>query len=376
MPPAGRHGGDGAAVARALGMDADSLLDLSQNLNPFAPDVAALAAGHLRELRRYPDPAAATRLLAEAMAVDPDRLLLTNGAAEAISLVAAEIGGKVWAEPEFGLHPRGDTGPVWRSDPHNPSGHLAGPHETADAWDEAFYALATGRWTAERDGIVVGSLTKTFACPGLRLGYLIADDVQRFARRQPQWSVGSLAVALLGDLLARADLAGWAAAIAAARDELAGVLEGRGFAVQAAGAPWVLVHAPGLREALAPHGVLVRDCAGFGLGGTARIAVADATGLEQLAAALDRAEIAPPDAGTAPGDEWTAGVGAGPTRMPEQGAVPAGADPGPAGNGAEAAQGRPGVAAIGFDLGDSDVDAGAAAGGARSPGEPVERFSR
>lgn len=284
-------------MARALGLDPDSLLDLSQNLNPFAPDVAGLAARHLRELRCYPDPAAATRLLAEAIGVDADRLLLTNGAAEAISLVAAEIGGQVWSEPEFGLHPRGDSGPVWRSDPHNPSGHLAGPHETADVWDEAFYPLATGRWTAGRSGIAVGSLTKTFACPGLRLGYVIADDAARFGRRQPQWSVGSLALALLADLLERADLAGWASAVASARRDLVELLETRGLKVQAADAPWVLVPAPGLREALAPHGVLVRDCAGFGLDGTARVAVPDASGLARLAAALDRADHADNGAG-------------------------------------------------------------------------------
>ncbi|MCY4630705.1 MAG: hypothetical protein OXE75_07435 [bacterium] len=40
VPPAGRHGGDGPAVARALGLGPGLLLDLSQNLNPFAPDVA------------------------------------------------------------------------------------------------------------------------------------------------------------------------------------------------------------------------------------------------------------------------------------------------------------------------------------------------
>ena len=347
MPPAGRHGGDGPAVARALGLEPGSLLDLSQNLNPFAPDVGALAERHLGELRRYPDPRVATRLLAEVVGVDPGRLLLTNGAAEAISLVAAEIGGQVRSEPEFGLHPRGDSGPVWRSDPHNPSGHLAGPHETADVWDEAFYPLATGCWTAGRSGIVVGSLTKTFACPGLRLGYLMADDAARFTRRQPQWSVGSLALALLADLLERADLAGWAAAIAAARDELVGVFEARGLAVRAADAPWVLVQAPGLRDALAPQGVLVRDCTSFGLSGTARVAVAGTGDLARLAAAMDRA---------------------GYTGEPADTEVDTGPDT--AGNGAGSGR-RPGVAAIVFD-----VDEGAAAGGGRSPGEPVEDFLR
>ena len=73
--------------------------------------------------------------------VDPDRLLLTNGGAEAIALVGAELGGRV-EEPDFALYPRGG-GPLWRSNPHNPTGRLArGP---ADVWDEAFYPLATGR---------------------------------------------------------------------------------------------------------------------------------------------------------------------------------------------------------------------------------------
>jgi len=291
VPQAGRHGGDGPAVARALGLDPAALLDLSQNLNPFAPDVAAVAERHLGELRRYPDPAAATRLLAEAMGVARGRLLVTNGAAEAVSLVVAEVGGQVWAEPEFGLHPRGDSGPTWRSDPHNPSGRLAGSEETAAVWDDAFYGLATGRWTASRDGIVVGSLTKTFACPGLRLGYLIADDVAQFARRQPHWAVGSLALALLGDLLELADLTSWSAAIASARADLVEVLAARGFDVEAADAPWVLVQAPGLRGALAPHGVLVRDCTSFGLEGVARVAIPDTAGLERLTAALDRAGL-------------------------------------------------------------------------------------
>ena len=54
------------------------------------------------------------------------------------------VGGRV-EEPEFSLHPRGSaTGPRWRSNPHNPTGRLAGPEERAEVWDEAFYPLATG----------------------------------------------------------------------------------------------------------------------------------------------------------------------------------------------------------------------------------------
>ena len=42
ISPAGLHGGDAAAVAESLGLDPASMLDLSQNLNPFAPDVEQL----------------------------------------------------------------------------------------------------------------------------------------------------------------------------------------------------------------------------------------------------------------------------------------------------------------------------------------------
>ena len=225
-------------------------------------------------------------MLAEAIGVDSQRLLLTNGGSEAISLVDREIGGRVWTEPEFGLHPRNPDGPVWRSDPHNPSGRLADPHDAADVWDEAFYPLATGQWTAGRAGIVVGSLTKVFAAPGLRLGYVIADDVERFARHQPQWSVNSLAVSVLPELLDLADLPAWSEAIATARKELAELFRRRGFAVEAADAPWVLIQAPGLRERLAPHGVVVRDCASFGMPEYARVGVPDSDGLARLESAM------------------------------------------------------------------------------------------
>lgn len=288
IPPPGPHGGDGVAVALALGVDPADVLDLSLSLNPFAPDVGALVARHLDAVRRYPDRRSATPLVAEAFGVDPDRLVLTNGGSEAIALVARSLGGRVAGEPEFSLHPRGADGPTWRSNPHNPTGFLAGPEVRVDVWDEAFYPLATGAWTRRDVGtVVVGSLTKVFACPGLRIGYVLADDVARLTSGQPAWPLNGLALAVLPELLAAADLPRWQVEIAARRAELVRLLERHGLAVDAADGPWVLAErvlagAPDLRDRLARHGVVVRDCGSFGRPGQVRIAVPDDAGMTRL----------------------------------------------------------------------------------------------
>lgn len=285
IPPAGPHGGDGARLARALGID---VLDLSQSLNPVAPDPAPVVARHLDALARYPDPAEATCALATTMGVAPGRLVLTNGGAEAIGLVAAELGGGSVVEPEFSLYPRGG-GPRWRSNPHSPSGLLAPADATAGVWDEAFYPLATGAWTRGDDAWIVGSLTKLLACPGLRIGYVLAPDetaATAVRARQPRWSVNGLACAALPDLLAPVDLPSWRDEVAGLRSALVDILAAAGFRAEASDACWVLVEAPGLRERLAPRGVAVRDCSSFGLPHHVRIAVPDPAGLSRLQEAL------------------------------------------------------------------------------------------
>jgi histidinol-phosphate/aromatic aminotransferase/cobyric acid decarboxylase-like protein len=299
-PPPGAHGGDGARLAAALGVDPDHVLDLSASLNPCAPDVAVLAARRLSSLRRYPDPGDATAALAGAIGVDADRLVLTAGGSEAIALVAGErVEGHV-EHPEFSLYERHlpvldpDAG-RWRSNPNNPTGHLAAAADRAAVWDEAFWPLAAGTWTRgdadhARAATVIGSLTKVFAAPGLRVGYVIApsdEGADRLRRRQPLWSVSSLACALVPDLLDRADLPAWRETIATLRHDLAALLVHHGYEVAEADAPWVLVNAAGgLRDRLAEHGVLVRDCSSFGMADTVRIAVPDVAGLDRLAAAL------------------------------------------------------------------------------------------
>lgn len=295
VPPPGEHGGDGARVAAALGVDPDAVLDLSASLNPFAPDVPALARRHLGELRRYPDVDRAEALLAEGLELPPERTVLTAGGAQAIALVAQLTRSGRVDEPEFSLYRRhlerlDPAAPRWRSDPHSPSGRLAGPDEQADVWDEAFLPLSGGVWTRGRPGWALGSLTKAFACPGLRLGYAVAPDeasVAALRARRPAWAVGGLACALVPALVERSDPRGWTAAIAAARAELERVLLARGWSPLPSDAPWVLVPgAAGLRDALARRAVVVRDCRSFGLPDHVRIAVPDAAGLERLDRAL------------------------------------------------------------------------------------------
>lgn len=298
LAPPGPHGGDGPRLARALGVALDDITDLSVSLNPCAPDVAGLVARHAGAVRHYPESRPAQAALAAAMGVDPTRLVLTNGGSEAIALVAAELPVGHVDDPDFSLYARHltrlDPGALrWASNPRNPTGRLAPPDEYRDVWDEAFYPLATGHWTrGDPDAVVVGSLTKLFACPGLRVGYVLAPDdelARRVVDRQPEWAVNALAVAVLPELLDTADLPRWSQHVAAGREELVAVLGAAGLTPDPSDANYVLVrHAPGLREHLARHRVLVRDTATFGIPGGVRIAVPDPTGLDELRRALER----------------------------------------------------------------------------------------
>jgi histidinol-phosphate/aromatic aminotransferase/cobyric acid decarboxylase-like protein len=302
IPVAGPHGGDAARVAAALGLDPGRVLDLSLSLNPAAPDPVPVICRHVASVRRYPDATPATAALADAIGIDQQQLLLTNGGAEAIRIVADELGGRV-IEPEFSLHPR-CGGPLWRSNPHNPYGCLAAEDERAEVWDEAFFPLATGRWTrGDPDALVVGSLTKLLACPGLRVGYVLAPPrhvpvLERIRRRQPLWAVNGLVASALPDLLAQVDLVSWPPRIRGLRQQLVDVLRAHGLEPLPSDANWVLVEAPGLRTRLARHGVVVRDCASFGLPHMVRVAVPTSGDLARLDEALS--EVARSD--PAPGE--------------------------------------------------------------------------
>ena len=163
--------------------------------------------------------------------------------------------------------------PAGAPTPTPPVGWPRGDDRVA-VWDEAFLPLSAGTWTRGRPGWGLGSLTKAFACPGLRLGFAVAPDERAAAavrHRRPAWAVGSLGCAVLPELLARADPAEWTANRGRSRRTDAGAQGPRADA-PAVRRPWVLAAAApeGLRAALARHAVVVRDCRSFGLPDRAR----------------------------------------------------------------------------------------------------------
>lgn len=295
VPPPGVHGGDGEAIARALGLDPAEILDLSTTLNPLTPDPTPILTRHLGRLARYPDPTRATTALAERLDVEPERILLTNGGSEAIDLVGRLLGGRV-EEPDFALYPRGpapspvpgltpDDPPRWRSNPRSPFGHVEtvpeSPRSGRTVWDEAFWPLATATWSRRDDrrgDIVVGSLTKLLACPGLRMGHLIVPDdafgerlMAEIVRLRAGWPVGGLVCAALPDLLDTVDLPAWTDGLRSLRDHTTERLRALGFEVTGSGPTWLLVAGSDLRARLARHRIVVRDCASFGLPDTIRL---------------------------------------------------------------------------------------------------------
>ncbi|HSL01393.1 MAG TPA: threonine-phosphate decarboxylase CobD [Rubrobacteraceae bacterium] len=339
------HGAHGAEVSRALDITTDDLLDFSQNVNPLGAPPQALEAARRaidEASDRYPDLGyrPLRTALGEYLGVTPEKVLPTNGGAEALFLAAraAAAGGEALVlEPTFseyataaraaGLRPvrrvvrrpEDDFLPdpasfeglesaalVFLCNPNNPTGEALSREQVralaervrgsggALVVDEAFadFAPATSVVSEAGEGLYVArSLTKFFAIPGLRLGCLVCDEPERLRRFQPSWSVNAVAAA--AGVAAVRDPHFVAATVAGVR-RLRATLYGQlmdlpGLTPFPGAANYLLVRGPeGLPERLAGRGVLVRGCEPFlGLGpGYFRVAVRGTAENERLVVAL------------------------------------------------------------------------------------------
>jgi histidinol-phosphate/aromatic aminotransferase/cobyric acid decarboxylase-like protein/adenosyl cobinamide kinase/adenosyl cobinamide phosphate guanylyltransferase len=269
------------------------------------------------DVARYPDDRDATVALAALHGRDADEVVATNGAAEALWLLPAALRPRLAAcvhpafteteaalrahgiavvrvlrDPERGFALDPDAIPdeadlVVVGNPASPSGTLDPAHAVLAlrrpgrvvVVDEAFMDLVPGEpatLVRERlaDVVVVRSLTKALAIPGLRAGYAIAAAplAARLRAVRPPWSANALALAALAATARRPDaLAAIAERVAAERDDLARRLGAvSGLRSWPSAANFCLVQAPdgpALVAALRARSIAVRPAASFpGLG--------------------------------------------------------------------------------------------------------------
>ena len=141
--------------------------------------------------------------------------------------------------------------------------------------------------------LVLGSLTKEYALAGLRLGYAVGSPEVLAALRcaRPPWSVNTLAQAAgIAALQDTVHLAHCLARIAQAKHDLMVGLGALGLAPIPSTTHFFLIrvgHGASCRQALLRRGILVRDCASFGLPEYIRVATRRPEENARLLAALE-----------------------------------------------------------------------------------------
>ena len=113
--------------------------------------------------------------------------------------------------------------------------------------------------------MILNAFTKTYAMPGIRLGYLLSANkklLDKIRRQQPEWSVSMIAqragIAALGD---REYLSRAVQEVRAERAYLRDRLLALGMEVFEGEAPFLLFHSgEALYEALLAQGILIRKC--------------------------------------------------------------------------------------------------------------------
>ena len=251
------HGGRVFEASERLGRPLAEILDFSSNTNAFfdLEGVKELLRGNLDWLALYPDLDRSRRALSSFLQIPPSNLWVGNGSGQLIYLVlqalrprevlipvptfseyeraARATGAKVSFLPlrqqeGFRLEPRAllralspETEAVFLCNPNNPTGGLVSEEglfelhralERRGIWllvDEAFvdFVVPQRRPSLERRAlegrlVLLRSLTKALAIPGLRLGYIVGPQgvVERVEGISPPWPISTFAQLILEHL--------------------------------------------------------------------------------------------------------------------------------------------------------------------------------
>lgn len=233
----------------------EMFIDFSANINPLGPPTALKEKWNdfYQEITVYPDPFAENlkNRIAESEQTSVNSILIGNGGAELITLVARFLSGKrvVVVEPSFSEYEKAcrankceiqyhqllepnfelsidellptlsSADALFLCNPNNPTG-IQYPVSTVISiiqecekqncfviLDEAFYDFLKDYQSfipyinKFSNLIIIRSMTKMFAIPGLRLGYLAAapDIIAALRPLQPHWSINTIAL-LAGEL--------------------------------------------------------------------------------------------------------------------------------------------------------------------------------
>ena len=298
------HGGGIFAAAEKLGLPWQQVLDFSASINPLgcSPKVREAIVTSLDRIGHYPPIHAAQlrKRLSVAWGVGENQILTGNGAADLLRDFCALYGDGHLALPVFSeferLWPNAKTcsvedpatwpqhGTLVITRPVNPTGFLLDKtaietylqHSEATLLvDESFLdfcdAPSLSCATASSPRLVVlRSLTKFYALPGLRVGALVAhpETIERLAQLRTPWSVnvlaGEAAIAALDD---RAHAAATRHFVDVERSFMA--CEFAAFAgarVWPSAANYLYIEIPyatQLVQFAATRGVLLRDCTGW-----------------------------------------------------------------------------------------------------------------
>ena len=337
------HGGPTARELDAAGIAWADLVDFSTNVNPYGPPEAAIAAARSAvHTTGYPDPDSwlLREQIAARLGIGAERVVVGNGSAELIWALARVLAPSQTAaipSPTFGEYGEawrvagGSVQDIWIGThaeawqpralaagisesgaataflcaPNNPTGHSVPIEEfvrEVDGLDNLIVDQAYANFVsppepvpALPDGddlIVIRSMTKDFGLAGLRLGYVVApEEIAESIRRQlPSWNVNAAAQA--AGLACLDEAAFLDASIGKVREDtrtLITALTSLGLSPLESDTHFVLVpvaDARALRKSLLERGVLIRDCASFGLHGYARLAARPASDVDRLVNAL------------------------------------------------------------------------------------------